>query len=164
VEVSKDDSVLEVGCGTGIISIHCARSGAKVTAVDINPMAVECARENAKLNGTDIVVLSSDLFEVVEGRFDLIIFNPPYLPVSEEGYLEKAWAGGEGGIKVVDRFLDEVVDHLTPHGKVLQLLSSKMNLDELFSRHGDFSRRTIAGRRFFFEELSVMELRISKDE
>lgn len=159
VEVSKGDSVLEVGCGTGIISIHCARSGAKVTAVDINPRAVECTRENAKLNGIDIVVLSSDLFEVVEGRFDLIIFNPPYLPVSEEGALEKAWAGGEGGIKVVDKFLDGVMDHLTTNGRMLLLVSSKMELDQLFSRHGGFSRRTMANRGFFFEELTVLELR-----
>jgi len=132
--------------------------------MDINPRAVDCACENAALNGVHITALLSDLFEMVKGRFDLVIFNPPYLPLSEEGDLEKAWAGGEGGIKVVDRFLNEVADHLTPHGRVLLLISSKMNLDELFSRHGDFSRMTIASRRFFFEELSVVELRIAKEE
>lgn len=148
-----------MGCGTGIISIHCARSGAKITAVDINPRAVECTRKNAKLNGMDLEVISSDLFEMVEGRFDLIIFNPPYLPVDDKGDLEKAWAGGKGGIEVVDKFLNGVIDQLTTNGRILLLVSSKMELDELFSKHGGFSRRTMASREFFFEKLTVLELR-----
>jgi release factor glutamine methyltransferase len=159
VEFSRGEKVLEIGCGTGIISIHCANAGAKVTAVDINPRAIGCTRKNAELNGMEITVLSSDIFEVVEGRFDLIIFNPPYLPVDDEGDLERAWAGGQGGIEVVDRFLRGAVDHLKTDGRLLLLVSSKMELDELFSKRERFSIRAMATRRFFFEELTVLEMR-----
>ena len=149
-----------MGCGTGIISIHCAKGGAKVTAVDINPRAVDCTRDNANLNNMDITVFLSDLFEALEGMFDLVIFNPPYLPVYDEGDLEKAWAGGEGGIEVVDKFLNGVVEHLTPNGRVLLLVSSKMDLEGLFNANPRFSRRVLESRSFFFEELSVLEMRI----
>ena len=59
---------LEIGCGTGIISIYCAMSGSMVEAVDINPLAVKCASENAKRNAVHITAKESDLFSNIAGR------------------------------------------------------------------------------------------------
>jgi len=51
LEVVDGEDLLEMGCGSGIISLHCAAAGARVTAVDLNPAAVECTIENARKNG-----------------------------------------------------------------------------------------------------------------
>ncbi len=158
VDFTRGERVLEMGCGTGIISIHCARRGARVTAVDINPNAVECTRKNASANGVDVEVLHSDLFSDVGGEFDLILFNPPYLPVMEEGELERAWSGGEGGMEVVGRFLEGVPSHLTGNGRVLLLVSSKIDQAGLSDDLTGFRVSTVAIRSFFFEELRVLLL------
>lgn len=71
------------------MSIHCAKNGCSVTAADVNPHAVECTILNSKRNDVDITVLHSDLYEKVDGIFDCIVFNLPYLPVDEEGNLRR---------------------------------------------------------------------------
>jgi methylase of polypeptide subunit release factors len=71
-------SVLDVGTGTGIIAICAARSGRKVVAADISAAALRTARANASRNGVELECRQSDLLASIEGRFDLIAFNPPY--------------------------------------------------------------------------------------
>lgn len=76
IKISKDESVLDVGTGTGILAIFAAKMGGKVWAVDILDDAVECTRQNALLNETDILVWKSDLFQKVPKRkYDVIIAN-----------------------------------------------------------------------------------------
>jgi len=158
LDVTRGERVLEIGCGSGILSIHCAKAGGNVTAVDINPRAVECTRRNAVASGVDIEVMHSNLFDEVEGEFELIIFNPPYLPVEEQGDLEMAWSGGEGGIEVTDRFLDQALEHLAEGGRILLLISSRMDMDGLEKVLSRFHMDILASRRFFFEELRVLRL------
>jgi release factor glutamine methyltransferase len=109
LEVSPGERLLDVGTGTGIAALHAAKAGARVTAVDLNPHAVACARSNALRNDLKVEVLQSDLFEKVVGIYDVITFNPPYLP--EEGapssWAERAWSGGADGAEVVVRFLED---------------------------------------------------------
>jgi release factor glutamine methyltransferase len=158
LRVVKGERMLEMGCGSGILSIHCARAGGVVTAVDLSPQAVECTRRNARNNGAEIEVFQSDLFSMVNGVFDLIVFNPPYLPVKEEGELESAWSGGYGGIEVVGRFLDDVRPYMAVDGRVTLLLSTKMDQEVLSDRLNGFMIRTLVRRSFFFEELRVVLL------
>ena len=61
-------SVLEIGCGSGIISIHLAKRGNTVTSVDINPKAVKATKFNANQNQVNIEVLEGNMFEKVKGR------------------------------------------------------------------------------------------------
>jgi release factor glutamine methyltransferase len=159
LEVEEGEMVLEMGCGSGILSIHCARRGGKVTAVDVNPMAVECARRNANANSSSMDVIRSDLFDEVEGRFDLIFFNLPYLPVEEVGMLEKAWSGGSDGLSPLNRFLEEAPAHLRPGGRIVVLLSSKMDQAGLERLLRPFESKELGRASFFFERLWVMELR-----
>src|SRR3989338_1117492 len=79
----KGKAVLETGCGSGFLSILMAKKCADVTAVDINTEAVEITGKNAAANGAKINTFISDLFSAVGGTFDIIVFNPPYLPVEE---------------------------------------------------------------------------------
>jgi len=126
----KNKEVLEIGIGTGLISIACAKKGAKkVVGVDINPYAVKLAKENAKLNNVDVLFFESDLFENVNGKFDIILFNPPYLPTCEDdkinSYLNYAFDGGKDGREILDRFIYNLPNYLKKGG-VAQILQSSL--------------------------------------
>ena len=152
--------VLEMGCGTGLISCHIAAAGGVLTAADINPWAVECTRKNLQRNRLQGEVVDSDLFANVGGSFDLLVFNPPYLAAEDEGILEKAWAGGATGLDVLAPFLEGVEEHLLPEGRILLLLSSEMEPKGLEALLSGFSHRRLGARRYFFEELWVEELQM----
>jgi release factor glutamine methyltransferase len=82
--------VLDLGCGTGAIAL-CIKSElprANVLASDINPEAVQLTLENASQLGLEIEVIETSLFDGIEGRFDLIVSNPPYLPELDAATLE----------------------------------------------------------------------------
>ena len=148
-------SVLEVGCGTGIISVHLASKGAQVTAVDLNPKAVEATRFNSTNNGVKIEVLEGDRFAPVEGRrFGTIVCNPPYLPPSDRRYknpnLALAVEGGPTGTEFILRFLSDAPDHLEKTGSIYLITSSRMkNLET------KWKRQIIHQEKFFFERLTL---------
>ena len=161
--VEKGDAVLDLGTGTGILALTAAEKADRVVGTDINPIAVELARENARVNGIgNAEFIQCDLFPPGNERFDLIVFNPPYLPVKEPGLLEKAWSGGEGGIEIIERFLDSVSDYLKDDG-VFELLVSSLGdmerIDELMKKN-QIEYEIIAKRKLFFEELSVIKGKI----
>ena len=148
-------SVLEIGCGTGIISVHLASKGAQVTAVDLNPKAVEATRFNSTNNGVKIEVLEGDMFAPVEGRrFGTIVCNPPYLPPSARRYkdsdLALAVEGGPTGTEFISRFLSDAPDHLEKNGSLYLITSSRMkNLET------KWKRQIIHQEKFFFERLTL---------
>ncbi len=156
--------LLDVGTGCGIQAIVAKK--AKATGVDINPSAVKNAEANAKANGSSANFLVSDLFWNVGGKFDAIVFNPPYLPTSAgeklEGLENLAYDGGEDGRKVLDRFLAEFSGHLRREGKVLLLLSTLSDNGETIERLSElgFSCKELARRHVgLMEELFVLEAR-----
>lgn len=152
--------ILEVGCGTGLISILCRKMDHPVEAVDINPAAVECTLANAKRNGIELWAHVSDLFSSVTGKFDTVIFNPPYLPVEEEVPGFEQWAGGPDGFKVVRRFLTDLPRFMDKGGKCYIVLSDLADIDLFMSESRDFSFRTVASTKLFFERLLLMEVSI----
>jgi release factor glutamine methyltransferase len=91
-EVRETDRVLDMGTGSGVHAILAASASHDVVAVDINPTALDAARFNAILNGVQdkIQVFESDLFQHVEGQFDLIIFDPPFRWFAPRDLLEAA--------------------------------------------------------------------------
>jgi release factor glutamine methyltransferase len=151
--------VLDVGCGCGIQSLVAAKTAECVLGVDVNPDAVELSRRNASANRVENAeFLLSDMFANVKGRFDLVLFNPPYLPVEEDGMLEKAWAGGRDGVREINRFIDGVSDRLLPGGRALLLVSDANRPDEVLRRFASsgFDARVIAKKRLFFEGLCIV--------
>ncbi len=101
----QNKSFLELGAGSGLISVVAAKSGARVTASDISSLSVENVKQNQQLNGLQFRVIQSDLFEKIPaGPFDVIVINPPYYkknPVSEP---EHAWYCGENSEYFVKLF------------------------------------------------------------
>ncbi len=155
--------VLEIGTGTGILALICAAKAKRVVAVDIGSEAVMCARQNAKRNDIENVdVLMGDLFGAIRKAplFDLIIFNPPYLPEDGmDGAESLAWSGGEDGRRVIDRFLVQFRDYLKDGGRVLTIGSSLSDYEgtiKMLEELG-FEARVLAKKKFFFEELALIE-------
>jgi len=163
--VKKDEVVLDVGTGCGILGIIAADKAAKVIMVDINPYAVRCAKENAKLNGVldKVLFVQGDLFAPirVEEKFDSILFNAPYLPsepFEDISWLGRAWAGGVAGRQVVDRFIWEASEYLKENGCIFLMQSTLSDVNETLRRFGKFGLRTsiVAKRSLPFFEAIVL--------
>ncbi|HZD25699.1 MAG TPA: methyltransferase [Alphaproteobacteria bacterium] len=76
----EGDRVLDLGCGSGVCTVFCAERAREVVAIDISPAAVRNTEENCRRHGlTHVTVRHSDMFSNVEGKFDLILSNPPYI-------------------------------------------------------------------------------------
>ena len=145
IKVKKYDSVLEIGTGCGIIALECSRRGTNVVCTDINPHAVEITKSNylknkLLLNGK-IDVRQGDLFSAVKSdeKFDVIVFNPPYLPTKSDehvggsGWFDVATDGGKDGLFFTKKFVLNVSKYLYPGGKayfVFSSLSDKKKLDK----------------------------------
>ncbi|HNV97846.1 MAG TPA: methyltransferase [Chitinophagales bacterium] len=87
--------ILELGAGSGLISIATAKKGAVVTASDINQQALQALQQNAEHNQVKLQIVYSDLFGSLEGmHFDYILINPPFYPQDARNDLERAWYAG----------------------------------------------------------------------
>ena len=157
LDIRDGERVLEIGCGSGVVAIHCAKNGAEVDAVDINPSAVEMTRKNAAANGAYMDIRLSDLYDDIDSYYDTILFNLPYLPVSETGELEKAWSGGEGGIDPLKNLL-KVKDRLLPRGRFVVVVSSAMDTDRLNDVLSGYNVTVLGEKKLFFETLMVLEI------
>ena len=153
-EVKSTDKVLDMGTGSGIQAITASEISKDTTAVDINP---ECINQ---LNNSRIKVIQSNLFENVEGKFDLIIFNPPSLPKDPNEPEDSALAttGGEKGSEIIEEFLKQAKEHLTKDGRILLLYSSLSgNTEEIAKKN--YSFKILAEESFDFEKIYVAKLK-----
>lgn len=156
IPVEKKE-VLDVGTGSGILGLFAALNGATVTATDTNEQALKRAREAAQTLGVSLKAVVSDLFSSVGGRFDLVLFNPPYLPSSSRE--DRAVDGGKEGASITRRFLKKLQEHLKSDGSALLLLSSQNNPGSLIAEHPEFDFSIVAKRPLFFEELQVLRVK-----
>jgi len=164
LEIKKGQSVLEIGTGSGIVAMYASRLTDDITVTDINFDACELARKNFTENGIEnIEILWGNLFEVVENRkFDVILFNTPYLPTEDDEVLDNtinyAFDGGLNGRKVIDLFLNEVRNHLNDGGIVQMIQSSLSGNDETLARLDEmgFIAEIAASEHFFFEDITLI--------
>jgi release factor glutamine methyltransferase len=167
LNVENGDFVLDLGTGSGILAVLAAQKASCVFSVDINPYAVKCAKGNAKSNNVQnkMVFVQADLFSAFnEVKFDLVVFNAPYLP-SEQGedssWIARSWAGGASGRHVIDRFIAEVSSFLAPDGRVLMMQSTLAGVDESivqFRKFG-FKAKVVASLALpFFETLTLIKV------
>lgn len=88
--VNKNSKVLDIGCGTGIISIMLNKlTNCNVDSCDISSEALKIAKANSQNLNTNVKFFKSDLFENVQDKYDLIVSNPPYIPIKEMEKLQK---------------------------------------------------------------------------
>ena len=157
-EVRPDDRVLEVGTGSGHIAASLGGRAGRVVALDLNPHAVQAARARG------VEVLRTDLFAGVRGPFDLVLFNPPYLPTAPDermdDWLEYALDGGTDGRRTIVRFLADLAPVLAPHGRALLLVSSLTGPREVawLANDAGLSGRAVLERRIEGETLLVLRL------
>ena len=164
LEIKKGQSVLEIGTGSGIVAMYASRLTDDITVTDINFDACELARKNFAENGIEnIEILWGNLFEVVENRkFDVILFNTPYLPTEDDEVLDNtinyAFDGGLNGRKVIDLFLNEVKNHLNDGGIVQMIQSSLSGNDETLAKLDElgFIAEIAASEHFFFEDITLI--------
>lgn len=162
--VKENDEVLEVGCGTGIVSIAASVTARNVTSVDINPYAIKCTEANIKLNNREnITVFLSDLFENIDKKYDLILFNTPYLPVPEDEHdpddiYSKAWDGGADGRQTINKFLKEVPNYLKTNGKLQLVQSSLSDNDKTldYLNNNGFEAKITGKEHQFFEDITLI--------
>ncbi len=164
LEIKKGQSVLEIGTGSGLVSMYASLLTDDVTATDINYNALELAEKNFKLNNINTIKLEfGDLFEPVKDKkFDVILFNTPYLPTDSDDIinddLNYAFDGGLDGRKVIDRFINEVSNHLNDKG-IVQIIQSSLSDNnrtlDMFDRNG-FVAEIAESEKFFFEEIVLI--------
>jgi release factor glutamine methyltransferase len=163
-------SAIEIGSGNGFLSIDIYDNVKELISTDINPIAIDYllnVKEQYNLEKQKIVY--SNLFDSIgEQKFDLIIFNPPYVPSEEildedddeiNGY-DLAVNGGEHGKEIIDEFVKQLPEHLDKVGVCYLLVSSlnspldiieNLKLQNLFAE-------IIDSKKLFFEELFVLKI------
>ncbi|MBS3090908.1 methyltransferase [Candidatus Pacearchaeota archaeon] len=156
-KLAKDKSVLDLGSGSGIQARTAVVAGAKsVLASDINQEAVN------HLISLGLYTIRSDLFSNIAGQFDLIIFNPPYLPEDrrEDKQSSLTTSGGKRGDELTIKFLKEAKEHLTENGIILLIVSSLTPKDKIFwtLHRQDFSKTVLSSKKLAFEELEVWKI------
>jgi len=130
----SDQHALEIGIGQGaLISLSVSQQfkSLQIHGIDCSPSRVESSQKVAAFNGVEVNFFESNLFESVppQPQFDLIFFNPPYVPTAVGEGLQlteklqvdgdQVWNGGEDGCVVLRQFLAEVGEYLAPEGRVV---------------------------------------------
>jgi release factor glutamine methyltransferase len=163
-EILPGDRFLEVGCGAGLVAMAAARAGAIVTATDRNPHAVGLTKANAKANSLRIDAHEGDLLADLAGPFDVVAFNPPYLPTAPDeivpGPLNLAFDGGLDGNATVLRFARQVVTLAEKPRAVLVVhssLSDPAPLTDAMALAG-YACTVAAQRKLSWERLRVLRI------
>jgi methylase of polypeptide subunit release factors len=156
--------VLDAGCGSGILALAAASSGARVTALDINPAAAAATNLNARRNGFGdriqaiVVDINSGVPDAI-GSVDMIVVNPPYYQDAPRTLADRAFKGGASN-EFVEMLAEASSRILAPDGSIILILSSDVDeatvLQPFASRF--FRRTTLCETRRLFERLTVFQL------
>ena len=152
---NKELKFLEVGIGSGINLLTAKELGINVNNIfgcDINEEAVNHCRKFG------FNVINSDLFQNIKGKYDLIIFNPPYLPKDkrEPKNSQLATTGGKKGNEIIVKFLKQAKDYINEKGVIFLLVSSltpEINFKEL-----GYKAKVLNEKKMFFERLFLFRL------
>ena len=155
--VGPGDRVLDVGTGSGFVAAKLTEAGAHAVGVDLSPLACREAADSG------VQVVRGNLVDPFQtGCFDLVAFNPPYLPTPEaaewDDWMEHALSGGEDGRRLVDPFLDTVSRVLAPGGEALLLLSTLTDPDAVraYGRERGLESARLATENHPYEALVVL--------
>ncbi len=156
-------SFLELGAGTGIISILAAKKGAAVFASDISGKAVQNIELNATKNNVQINIFTSDLFKNIPYmQFDYIIINPPYYsrdPGEEEEY---AWFCGSN-FEYFKSLFNSLSNYIGKDSKVFMILSEVCDIQKIKSigMENEFAWKIKMKKQFWGEKNYIFEIKKS---
>jgi release factor glutamine methyltransferase len=155
--------VLEIGCGCGLISVALAYNGSEVFAVDINLEACKNTLSNSHKNNLRglVHVVNGDTASMFRTsvRFDLVVCNPPYIPVNPSPREDVSWAAGECN-SFSTRFLKEVLPLLSNKGVAFIVQSNLSHIDAFKKAllEEGFSIEEASRMKLFFEEILVLKI------
>ncbi|NWW78320.1 HEMK2 methyltransferase, partial [Climacteris rufus] len=172
---ARAEICLEIGSGSGVVSTFLAASilgpSALYICTDINPMAAYCTQETALLNNVHLQPVITDLVEGLSarlnGKVDLLLFNPPYVVTPSEEVkshgIEASWAGGKQGREVMDRVFPLVPDLLSPGGLFYLVTIKENNPDEILEtmKKSGLKGTRVLSRQAGQEMLTVLKFRKS---
>jgi methylase of polypeptide subunit release factors len=157
---------LDLGCGSGLLGLTLALTGAKVVATDLNPEAVWVSEVNAHLNGcaNHYEVRQGSLYQPVSGeQFDLIVMNPPYYAHTPTSLLEQAFMAGPD-LETLRGMLMGAATYLTPTGHALAVLSSTIPMTNVLAQvaQAGLEWQIVARRRFWAEWHLIYQFRLAR--
>jgi len=156
----EEKTVLELGAGTGIISILAAKMGANVCASDISSKAVENIKLNSSINNVQFNIFNSDLFKnIPDMKFDFIIINPPYYdrdPKEEEEY---AWFCGNK-FEYFKSLFNSLSNYISQDSMVFMILSEVCDLNKIKSigLENEFEWKLKMKKQFWGEKNYIFEI------
>jgi len=156
----RGSKVLDVGTGSGILAAYCARRGAEVTASDIDAGAIRDLMLVADRLGITLKPIVCALFSKIHDQFNIVVFNPPYLPSLRTE--DPTTDGGKHGTRIIKRFLNLLGQHLTENGFGMLMVSSLNQPEQLGRNYPELHFETIRQRTLFFESLYVIRVRQKK--
>ena len=130
---------LELGAGSGLISIIAAKKMAIVTSTDINPIAIQTLGINSERNGVELRIIESDMFKnVPKQKFEFMIINPPFYKRNPSTYKEYAWFCGENGeyFQSLFRNLSEYVNNDSHVAMILSGDCDRKMIGSFAEEHG----------------------------
>ena len=143
--------MLDMGAGSGILSETALKFLDKknITSVDINPESIKLLIKKG------FKTIKSNLFEKIKNKYDLIIFNAPYLPFDkrEPKLSQLATTGGKKGDEISIKFLKQAKKHLNKNGKIFLLISRLTSMNRI-KKHNP---KIVAKKKIFMEELLILE-------
>jgi release factor glutamine methyltransferase len=178
IPIQEVKQILDMGTGTGIVAIFLEMVKSqipsfqgKVYASDILPNAINCAKINEKLNKVNnrITFIQSNLFESFSSNlshsFDIIIFNPPYLPSIENSSnhnYDFTWNGGDTGLEIMMRFFKNAKSFLSNDGVIYFICSSNTPIKSFFTKltSKNYFVEEVDKLHFFFEDIILNKARV----
>jgi release factor glutamine methyltransferase len=154
---------LDLGCGSGLLSLVAARKHARVTAVDINPLAINATEQNLHQNLLSAEVLLSDMFgSLKQNRYDFIVINPPYYKKEPQNVSERAWFAGSN-YQYFQKLFMEISMHVHGNSEVLLVVSEDVDLATLSSmaEKNGIMVSIEKSQIIFFELNHILRLRVS---
>ncbi len=163
---------IEIGSGNAFLSLAIYGNVKELYSTDINPIVIDyLLNVKERYNLEKMKVVYSNLFDSIDEteKFDLIIFNPPYVPTEElsededldeiNGY-DLAVNGGIEGREIIDKFIEQLPKHLLEKGECYLLISSLNNPIEIIEnlKHKKLNAEIIGSKKLFFEELFVLKI------
>lgn len=150
----ENKTLLELGCGSGIISLYASKKQAIVTATDINKIALQYLEKASLKNNLDLEIIQSDLFDNLQNRiYDYIIINPPYYPRTPKNTKEKAWFCGEN-FEYFEKLFKQIPNHITNSSNVFMILSNDCDIEHIKS----ITSKSDLNLKIFFEKKILGEI------